>query len=284
MARIRSLKPGFCKSEAIAALSIPCELHFAKLWTYCDDAGRGKDNARLIKAECWPLRDEVSVEQIEEWQCELETNGRIIRYEVEGRRYFEVVNWTEHQKPQHPKASDIPPPITEPTGEEDGKAHEASPEKAPVVGEGEGVGEVVGEGVSPERRHGEDFRSFWETYPRHHQTGKPGGGAPKAKTSEMWMRLKPDERAACLRAVTNYAEALSHPDAPFPAMATTWLNQKRWQDWQEPADPTQARGKSPPRDRFVEMAERFERREVRDGQTDGIIDAARRGLPAGSRH
>jgi hypothetical protein len=164
MARIRSIKPGFGTSEAIAHLSLGCELHFAKLWTYADDEGRGLDNARLIKGAIWPLRDEVDVDQVEDWQGELARAGRIVRYEAIGKRYFQVVNWDEHQKPQHPKASEYPPPpvenahdgapsapesenglrpAPEPSHEADRKPHEASPKKPPVVvvGEGEGVGE-----------------------------------------------------------------------------------------------------------------------------------------------
>ncbi len=102
MARIRSIKPEFATSEAIVALSIQARLHFALLWTYSDDAGRGKDNPRLIKAACWPLDDDVTATEVERLQAELADNGRIVRYEVDGKRYYEVANWSEHQKPQHP--------------------------------------------------------------------------------------------------------------------------------------------------------------------------------------
>lgn len=151
MGRIRSIKPGFCTSEAIAELSLPCELHFAKLWTYCDDHGRALDNPRLIKAAIWPLRDEVGHAQVEAWQQELESKGRIVRYTVEGRNYFQVVNWEEHQKPQHPKASEFPvysesPDLNSKPHEDFSKSHEAPPES--TLGEGEGVGE--GEGGSAE--------------------------------------------------------------------------------------------------------------------------------------
>jgi len=143
MARIRSIKPGFCTSEAIAALTIPCRLHFAMLWTYADDAGRGLDNARLIKAALWPLDDEVGVSAIEEWQQELDRNGRMVRYEDDGRRYFEISNFTEHQKPNRPAASTIPAPqgaLTAPTV----SAHE---QRIPVV-----VVESSGEEQEQERR------------------------------------------------------------------------------------------------------------------------------------
>lgn len=119
MPRIRSLKPQFCASEAIAALSIPCRLHFAMLWTYADDHGRGLDNPRLIKGQVWPLDDDVTLTQVEAWQCELAENGRIVRYEHEGKALFEVVNFSEHQKPQHPAKSNFVSPheaYASPTG------------------------------------------------------------------------------------------------------------------------------------------------------------------------
>lgn len=120
MARIRSLKPGFCKSDSIAALPRDARLHFAMLWTYADDAGRGVDNPKLIKGELWPLDDDVTAEVVEGWQRVLHRHGRIVRYEVDGRRYFEVTNWSEHQKPQHPKDSELP-------GSDAENAHEVSP-------------------------------------------------------------------------------------------------------------------------------------------------------------
>lgn len=113
MPRIRSIKPDFCTSERIAGptgLSIPCRLHFAMLWTYCDDEGRGVDNPRLIKAALWPLDDEITAVEVEAWQVELEAKGRIRRYEVDGRRCFVTTNFKEHQKPSKPQPSKLPEP------------------------------------------------------------------------------------------------------------------------------------------------------------------------------
>lgn len=286
MPRIRSLKPEYATSEAIAALTIECELHFAKLWTYCDDHGRGLDNPRLIKAAIWPLRDEVTVEQVAEWQDELEKHDRIVRYTWNGKNLFEVSNWSEHQKPQHAKDSLYPSfdseEVIRKPHEDFSKPHEPSPKKAPVVVEGEGVVDVVGEGVSPTA----SFDTFWEIYPRHHANGKPGGGAPRNKTFDKWKRLAAAERDLCLTAVANYAEASHQPDAPYVAHATTWLNEKRWDDWLEPADYSKARGPAPPRDRFADMGRSLQERvnrvkEVGGGQIGAAPYEARRGLPAG---
>lgn len=108
MARIRSIKPGFCTSEDIACLTIPCRLHFVMLWTYADDQGRGIDNGRLLKGALWPLDDEVTTEVIEGWQIELWRAGRITRYSLDGKVYFEITNFGEHQHPNRPQASRLP--------------------------------------------------------------------------------------------------------------------------------------------------------------------------------
>lgn len=110
MARIRSIKPGFCTDETIAELSIPCRLHFVMLWTHCDDHGRCVDNLRLIKAALWPLDDAVTIDHIEGWMAELADAERIIRYTVDDRKYVQVVKWSKHQHPSKPQPSEIPPP------------------------------------------------------------------------------------------------------------------------------------------------------------------------------
>ena len=109
MARIRTIKPGFFASEDVACLSIRARLTWIGLWTYADDLGRGKDNTRLIKAALYPL-DDVTLRGIDDDLAELETNGRIRRYEVDGSHYLQVVAFDEHQRINRPTPSKIPPP------------------------------------------------------------------------------------------------------------------------------------------------------------------------------
>ena len=110
MARIRTIKPGFFTSEDVACLSIRARLTWIGLWTYADDNGRGKDNTRLIKAALYPL-DDFTLHEVDEDMAELENAGRIIRYEVGGAPYFQIVAWEVHQRIQRPTASRIPAPI-----------------------------------------------------------------------------------------------------------------------------------------------------------------------------
>jgi hypothetical protein len=110
VARIRTIKPGFFTSEDVAALSFPARLTWIGLWTYVDDAGRGKANPRLIKAAIWPLDDDVDLEQVVEILADLEREGRVLLYEVDGVDYLEVIAWRVHQRIDRPTASTIPPP------------------------------------------------------------------------------------------------------------------------------------------------------------------------------
>jgi hypothetical protein len=107
MARIRSIKPDFFASEDVAALPLRARLLWIGLWTHCDDHGRTKRNAKLIKAAIWPL-DDVSLRDIEEDLQVLADHGRIVTYEVGSTQLLAVVNWHAHQsinrpgKPKHP--------------------------------------------------------------------------------------------------------------------------------------------------------------------------------------
>lgn len=109
MPRIRSIKPGFFTSEDVSRLPLRARLTWIGLWTHCDDQGRAKDNVKLIKAAVWPL-DPVTLRDIEEDLATLAAHGRIVRYEVDGRRYLAVTNWSDHQKPNRPTPSKIPAP------------------------------------------------------------------------------------------------------------------------------------------------------------------------------
>ena len=112
MPRIRTIKPTFFQSDDVSVLPLRARLTWIGLWTQCDDQGRTKDHARLVKAAIWPLDAEVSLADIEDDLTTLARHGRIVRYEVAGHRYLEVVNWHDHQSINRPSKSTIPaPPI-----------------------------------------------------------------------------------------------------------------------------------------------------------------------------
>lgn len=109
MARIRTIKPSFFRSEDVSVLPLRARLTWIGLWTQCDDAGRTKDNARLIKGDIWPL-DDVSLKDIEDDLATLANHGRIVRYTVAGGQFLSIVNWRGHQAIPKPSPSRYPPP------------------------------------------------------------------------------------------------------------------------------------------------------------------------------
>lgn len=111
MSRIRSIKPESCLSETLAELSDRACLLFAYLPCFCDDEGRMRYTPRLIKAQVFPLRDQITVDDCEAMVEELATHKLVIVYIAEGQQLLQVTNFLEHQHPQKPKASQFPPPL-----------------------------------------------------------------------------------------------------------------------------------------------------------------------------
>lgn len=108
MARSRNIKPGFFKNEILAELPAEARLLFIGLWTIADREGRLEDRPRKIKGELFPYEDRFDVEAMLD---SLHSNCFIVRYEVENRKYLEIVNFVKHQDPHYKeKASEIPPP------------------------------------------------------------------------------------------------------------------------------------------------------------------------------
>ena len=113
MARIRSVKPELRTSLTAAEWPREVRYFWVLLWGYLDDHGRGVDEPRLIKADCFPLDDDLTAADIGKW-LELLSAPRddepasVCRYTVAGRRYLHVPHWGSHQKPQHPSDSRIP--------------------------------------------------------------------------------------------------------------------------------------------------------------------------------
>jgi hypothetical protein len=111
MARIRTIKPHFFKSHDVSALSYRARLTWIGLWTYVDDEGRGRDDARIIKGELWPLEDLVTWGDVEADLSELSLSTHVTRYTVENRSFLAITKWDDHQVISRPTASKFPAPM-----------------------------------------------------------------------------------------------------------------------------------------------------------------------------
>lgn len=147
MGRIRTLKPGFFRSESLSRCSLEARITFAGLWTEADDHGRGDATARLLATALWPW-DNPTDDQVRSWLRELAETEHIALYEHRGRPIFQVLRWSEHQSAAYRRGTtNFPaPPETTPS---DTPSHDsARPDVQESAGteqnRTDGMGEDVG--------------------------------------------------------------------------------------------------------------------------------------------
>lgn len=106
MARARTIKPSFFKNDDLVEIDPLGRLLFIGLWTIADREGRLEDRPKKIKMEILPA-DSCDVAA---FLAALQDAGFITRYEVDGKRYIQINNFSKHQNP-HPRetGSEIPP-------------------------------------------------------------------------------------------------------------------------------------------------------------------------------
>lgn len=115
MARIRSIKPELPQSESMGNVSRDARLTFIQLFTLADDEGRLRGNSRMLASLLFPYDDgedgrpRTTGKDVEAWMVELEREGCIVRYQIDGAAYVQIANWLIHQKIDKPSKSKIPP-------------------------------------------------------------------------------------------------------------------------------------------------------------------------------
>lgn len=105
MARARNIKPGFFRNAELVELSFEARLLFIGLWTIADRAGRLEDRPKQIKMELFPA-DNMDCDGL---LSQLAAINMIDRYEIDGKRIIQVVNFSKHQNPHRDeKPSSLP--------------------------------------------------------------------------------------------------------------------------------------------------------------------------------
>lgn len=196
MPRARNIKPGFFKNENLVEIAYEYRLLFAGLWVLSDRAGRLEDRPKRIKMEIFPA-DNVDVD---EGLDQLQSNGFVVRYQVDGKRYIQVRNFDKHQNPhKNEAASSIPPPEGHGTSTVQAPdEHSASTMQAPDEHDTAHADSLIPCSLIPEekplgpsddaprgknRKAGEythEFEAAWADYP------KRSGGNSKADAFKAW--------------------------------------------------------------------------------------------------
>ncbi|MGP5484397.1 hypothetical protein ACTXMZ_15585 [Brachybacterium alimentarium] len=103
MARIRTIKPEFWDSPSVAAASPWARLLFIAMWNWADDYGRGTANLKELEGFAFPNDDAFTdgsgnTVQFRALIAEVAECFGVVLYEVEGRRYYAIPTWEEHQR------------------------------------------------------------------------------------------------------------------------------------------------------------------------------------------
>ena len=232
----RLIRDKICKSESIDELTWFEEVFFYRLITLCDDFGRYDARPKVLKADLFPLKDGVTLSQIENALNKLSTVGMVQVYMYDQKPFLQLVTWEKYQNVRNHKSKYPQPPslsdgITQLNTNEYNCIQ--SPANAPVIqseSESESESKSESEGADAlSHTHGQEpasgFDSFWSAYPK--KVGK--GAAQKA-----WKKIKPNKElvAKMLEAVAVAKTSRQWLDnggqfIPHPA---TWLNQERWED------------------------------------------------------
>lgn len=92
--RIRTIKPDFFLDEELSELEPLARIAFQGLWCAADRRGRLEDRPKRLKVEILPY-DNCDFDAL---LSALHNAGFIIRYEAEGKRIIQVVNFEKHQR------------------------------------------------------------------------------------------------------------------------------------------------------------------------------------------
>ncbi len=98
-------------SVSLNRVSIGADLTFRALLTAVDDFGRCDARREMLKAALFPVRADAPPDLVMEWVRELEVEGCVQLYEVDGRPYLSMCAWEKHvSRQRRAKASRYPDP------------------------------------------------------------------------------------------------------------------------------------------------------------------------------
>ena len=99
----RYLKPGICDSESINLCQPITETLYYRLLVNVDDFGRLDARSAVVRAKCFPLKDNVSNKDVENWLLELNENGLIVLYESSNSIFLQICKWDNVPRSQTSK-------------------------------------------------------------------------------------------------------------------------------------------------------------------------------------
>lgn len=143
MARIRTIKPEFWDSPGTARASLRARLFFIAMWNYADDWGIGDGHPMRLLSFAFPNDESSDVEprNFRRLASEVAECFDVQWYEVDGRPYYAIPSWEDHQRTEKKAKRKNPPPDQANSWLYDAAA-ENPPHNSGLAADGRGKGEV----------------------------------------------------------------------------------------------------------------------------------------------
>jgi hypothetical protein len=220
--RSRNLKPGFFKNEILCSMDPLCRILFEGLWCLADKEGRLEDRPTRIRVEILPY-DNCDIDSMLEI---LASHGFILRYEVNGNKYVQILNFSKHQNPHNTERdSDLPSPLI--NGSITVKKRKSNGYKLNRYRES-GISKEFKEGGVGETK---EFNHFWELYPT--RNGKKIG---RRECFEFFLKNFPQAEIPSLFIATQYYAQSKTVKDGYAKDPIRFLKKDFWKDWIEPPE------------------------------------------------
>lgn len=227
----RYLKPGIRDSEAIDALTPIAEVLFYRLIVTVDDFGRADARPAMVKAACFPIREQITANDCAVMLDELARCGLIDLYVVDGKPYLQMRKWDNVPRAKESKFPAL----------SDGCAHvytdaRKSRTHLPVtvtVTETETEPPPPPQSTARDRRDAR-FAEFWNAWPRNERK------QDKAKCVDHWKRNGFDAIADAILADVATKRKTQKWAEGFIEAPLVYLRGKRWEDGVQAAPASQA--------------------------------------------
>lgn len=94
----RIIKESICVSETVDKMSWFEECFWHRLIVNCDDYGCMDARPKILKAKLFPLKDRLTIKDVEDALHKLADIGCVRLYECDSKPYLYLPSWEAHQK------------------------------------------------------------------------------------------------------------------------------------------------------------------------------------------
>ena len=210
----RILKESICTSDSISSLTDFQEAFFYRLIVNCDDFGRMDARPAILKARLYPLRERLTLKEIQSALRALADAGCVEVYEVDGKPYLHLPSWEVHQQIRAKKSKYPSPDSGVKSSDIICNQVQAN---VPVIQSNPNPNPIR-ESESEARA----FDAFWEAYPKKVGKGEAKKAFDKAKVSvEVLLRALEAQKLS---------DQWKRDNGRYIPNPATWLNQGRWED------------------------------------------------------